>query len=282
MYWHTTNMKYTYHDSKGEHLHEIDGRPLIGTSTVVGVLSKPLTWWASGLAVTELGWVKELTAYSKPKPTKEEIEANKQQRLESAGVHLLELKAMEPESFVKLLDKAYKAHSVKLDKAADKVTDMHEELEQYVNDCMLIGEIIPPDEKAEHPAVKIFAEWAIKNVKRFIASEAHCYSERLWTGGITDCVAELNNGELAIIDFKSSKEAYISQFIQCAGYDIAASENGLFNSDGDLICKLEKEIDCYIVFPFGATKVEPATYVNVDGARKGFESAVCLYKLINI
>jgi hypothetical protein len=136
-------MRYQYYDSKGEHLHELDGKPLLGTSTVVSVIAKPLTWWASGLAVAELGWVKELTAYSKPKPTKEEIEENKKQRLESAGVHLLELKAMEPESFVKLLDKAYKAHSVKLDKAADKGSDMHLDLSNFIIACIKDNNGVP-------------------------------------------------------------------------------------------------------------------------------------------
>src|SRR5258708_4411153 len=100
-----------YKFDKENHLHSLDGKPLIGTSTVVGVVSKPLTWWASGLAVAKLGWVKELTLYSKPKPTKEQISKNAQQRLESAGVHLLSVKDMDAQQYLSLLDKAYRAHA---------------------------------------------------------------------------------------------------------------------------------------------------------------------------
>jgi hypothetical protein len=143
--------------------------------------------------------------------------------------------------------------------------------------------------ETESPQVKIFADWAIKNVKRFIASEAHCYSERLWVGGITDCIAELNDGKLAIIDFKSSKEAYLSQFIQIAGYDIEVSENGLFDDNGNSMAeipadsahKLDGLFDCYIVFPFGAEKVEPQYQYDAAAMKKGFEAASVLYKLIN-
>ena len=58
----------------------------------------------------------------------------------------------------------------------------------------------------------------VEHVEQFLLSEAHCYSERLWVGGITDCVARMKNGKLAVIDFKSSKDAYYGQFVQVAGY----------------------------------------------------------------
>ena len=47
-------MKYRF--EKEQHIHLLDERPLIGTTTALSVLNKPLTWWASGLAVEALGW----------------------------------------------------------------------------------------------------------------------------------------------------------------------------------------------------------------------------------
>lgn len=41
------------------------------------------------------------------------------------------------------------------------------------------------------------------------------------------------------MDFKSSKEAYLSQFFQIEGYDIAISENGIFDADGKHIGVVE-------------------------------------------
>ena len=56
-------MKYKFDESidpetgKQNHLHLLDGKPLTGTSSVEDVLSKVLTWWASGLAVEKFGWL---------------------------------------------------------------------------------------------------------------------------------------------------------------------------------------------------------------------------------
>jgi hypothetical protein len=264
------------------HLHSLDGKPLIGTSTVVNVLSKPLTWWAAGLAVEKLGWLKKVDPR---KSTKEEIERNKQQRELKAEYALENIAKLhtdgEPEKYLALLDAAYRAHADSLNKSADKGTDMHAELEAYVKDCITHRGAPLTQILAGHEPVRIFAAWAYQNVKRFIVSEGHTYSERLWTGGITDCIAELKDGRMIIIDFKSSKEAYFSQFVQVAGYDIEASENGIFDADGNLLLKLDKPIDGYVVFPFGAEKVEPQFQFDTIGVRKGFEACVTLHKLIN-
>ena len=38
---------YRFHNENDKHLHTLNGKPLLGTSTVVGVLAKPLTWRVS-------------------------------------------------------------------------------------------------------------------------------------------------------------------------------------------------------------------------------------------
>jgi hypothetical protein len=271
-------MKYQFDEEN--HIHSLDGKPLIGTSTVVGVLAKPLTWWAAGLAVTELGWVKSLKPNDKPKPTKEQIAQNAKQRLDRATEELLYVKQMSGEEYLALLDKAYRAHADSLTKSADKGTDMHAELEEYVKDCIAHGGAPLVQILSGSLAVRIFAEWAMGNVKRFLVSEGHCYSEKLWTGGISDCVFEDKQGRIGIMDFKSSKDAYLSQFFQIAGYDIAISENGVFDINGNLKLKVEKEINYYAVFPFGMANPAPQFHFDTAGAKKGFEAALVLHKLI--
>lgn len=270
---------YQYHDEAGQHLHELDGKPLLGTSTVVSVIAKPLTWWASGLACEVFGWIKKADP-RKAMPS--EVEANELARQKSALAMLERFSGMTPQEYVALGDKAYRAHADSLNKSADKGTDMHADLEAYVKRCIAENEGKPIDEMtANEDAVAIFAAWAGPNVTRFIVSEGHCYSERLWTGGITDCIAELNDGRMVIIDFKSSKEAYLSQFIQVAGYDIETGESGIVDNDGNPVLKLERPIDGYIIFPFGAAKVEPQFQWDTEAMKRGFEAAVVLYKLIN-
>jgi hypothetical protein len=262
-------MKYKFDDSideygKQKHIHTLNGKALIGTSTVLNVLSKPLTWWASGLACAELGWLQ-------PK------EYLPEEVIEKAGKSLEEIKNMSVEEYIKLLNKAYRAHSVKLDKTAKKGTDLHEELSKYVKSKIEKSNI--PDIEFDGKILPFIA-WANNNVKEFIASETYCYSERLWIGGIVDCVAVLKDGTTAIIDFKSAKEAYDSHFLQCAGYDLQISENGILTKEGGLIKKIDK-IDSYIVVPFGAKVVMPTIKNNTDDYKKGFESALVLYKLMN-
>lgn len=271
-------MSYRFINEKGEHRHEFNGRPLLGTSTVTGVIAKPLTWWASGLAVAELGWIKP--ADWRKKPTEEEVARIEKARINNALDMLEKYSGMKPEEYCKLLDKAYAAHSKTLAKAADKGTDMHADLEAYVKNVIKANGV-PYVEETDNRAVGIFSEWAFRNIRRFIVSEGHCYSERLWTGGITDCIAEMHNGKTIIIDFKSSKEAYLSQFIQAAGYDIAVSENGIHSADGTLTLKLEQPIDGYAIFPFGAEKVEPQFRWDTQKLKQGFEAATVLYKLSN-
>ena len=261
--------RYKFLDEKKEHLHTLDGRPLFGTTTVLNVLAKTLTWWASGLAVSELGW-------TNPKETPEE------ERIQTASERFGEIKALTDNEYLSLLDKAYKAHSVKLDKTADKGTDMHAELEKYVR-LMIDDQDARPTlmNGYEHPAVEIFAKWAVGNVSRFLAAERHAYSERLWVGGIFDLLYEDKDGKLVIMDFKSAKQVYMSHFLQCAGNDIQISESGVLDQDGNELMKLEKSVAHYGVFPFGAKNPEPQFYFNTEGAKKGFECCVELHKLIN-
>jgi hypothetical protein len=240
-------------------------------------MAKPLTWWVAGLAVQQLGWVKKADPR---KATRSECEENDKERMRAAIDQLDAYKTMFAPDYIKLLDKAYRAHADSLTKSADKGTDMHAELEGYIKRRIELNDGKPILTEVSSMVVNKFADWAVENVKRFIASEVHCYSERLWTGGITDCIFEDKQGRTAIMDFKSSKEAYLSQFFQIAGYDIAISENGIFDSEGKHIGVVEP-IQYYAVFPFGMENPAPSFHFDTAGARKGFEACVTLYKLIN-
>lgn len=261
---------YKFINTKGEHLHELDGKPLIGTSTVLNVLGKTLTWWAAELSAVEC------------------LEAG--EHIPTIRAEYLE--AVNSEDKKKAIDalckkyptfkKARFAHFDKKNKAADAGTDMHEELEKYIKSCIETNSGIPlAHSVGEIVQVSIFVDWALANIKRFIVSEGYCYSTRLWVGGIVDVLAELKDGQIGIIDFKSSKDVYFSQFLQCSGYAIEISENGLFDKEGNELYKLEKPISFFAVFPFGAKKVEPQFNYDVEAVKKGFESCVQLYKLIN-
>jgi len=264
---------YRYTDNTKQHLHEIfkDGNwhPLIGTSSVSEVLAKPLTWWASGLACAKFGWINKKDEDGKFRTNIS--------RLAHARARKETICNMEDEAYLSLLDEAYKAHSEKLDSSADAGNDLHALVEEYIKRCMKDGAVLYTGAVQIQP----FIDWAVRNVKRFLWSEGHCYSEKLWTGGISDAGFEDKDGKYVILDVKSSKAAYLSQFWQCAGYDTAISENGVLDAEGNVLFKLDKPIEYYVIFPFGMK--EPSAQINLDvtGGRAAFEAEVFLYKKLN-
>lgn len=263
--------RYSFDNTDDKHMHLLDGKPLMGTSTIVGVLAKPLTWWASGLAVAKLGWTK-----IQEKVGKKYIKNPRSERLAIASQKFAEIKQKTDDEYLDLLDEAYSAHSKNLKETASDGTDLHQELENYIK-AHMTGITITPN-----PRIEPFIKWTNANVKRFIWSEKHCYSEKLWTGGISDCGVELINGDYGILDFKRAKDAYTSMFIQCAGYDTAIEENGLFEADGTFIMRLDKPIKFYGIIPFGADVVGLHVRYDTEDLKKAFEACTLLHKLTNL
>jgi len=266
-------MTYRFIDEGKKHLHTLDGKPLLGTSTVVGVLAKPLTWWASGMAVSLFGWLNP-----KLHPP-ESVKSRAREVFE-------QIRELDLDGYISLLKKAYGAHAEKMDISAEAGTDMHSLLEDYVKKMISDQDGVPrlmnDDNEGEEnwKKVQLFARWAVENVEKFLYSEVHVYSEKMWTGGITDLVFVMKDGKTLIGDFKSSKEAYLSQFIQIAGYDLQQEENGILTNDGEKLSNPLK-VDGYVVFPFGGKEFVPAFRYNTEELKEGFKSACVLYKLSN-
>jgi hypothetical protein len=227
-------------------------------------LAKPLTWWAVGEGLKTLGWTPIFESRTRNRVSKEI-------RLKSVEPVIEWMRTLSREEYLEALDKAYYAHDKVKKEKADKGIDLHGILENYIKTKEILNDRILP-----------FVEWEKRDVKRWIFSEAHCYSTRLWVGGIADACAELNDGKIAIIDFKSSKEAYLSQFFQACGYAIQIEENGFFDENGLLLGKIEKPVDLVIVFPFGADEIKPCTYWDMEGGKKAFECMAYLHKITNV
>ena len=155
---------------------------------------------------------------------------------------------------------------------------------------MKIYQQLTPEEKIKYnypseeemKMIMPFVIWSNKNVKKYEYSEAHCFDEELWVGGISDAGAELKDGSYAVIDFKSSKEAYTNQFIQAAGYALQIDKNGLWSKDGKMNKKLDKPINALIIVPFGAEEIKPEIRYVISEYRKGFEWCVGLYRLLGL
>lgn len=260
-------MQYKFEEE--EHLHKLDEIPLTGVSSVMDVLSKQLSWWASSKALEPFGWTNAKFI-------------SKEERLKISSETHSKIKELSDEEYLALIDKSYSNHSTSLKKSATKGSKMHENLEEFVKECMNTGTIIPiafsPDEK---DAVKIFSEWAAKYVDKFIFSEAHCFSRDLWLGGIADAGAILKDGTIAIVDFKSAKEVYPNHFYQCAGYNILLESSGGLTADGEKLFDLPGKVGAYVVFPFGAKNPTGIVRYDVEQNKKAFLAALEIYRQNN-
>jgi len=261
-------MQNKYKFTKDAHLHLIwdesikDYRALTGTTSIIEVLGKPLTYWASGLACEKLGWLN-------PK------KATQEERDNSANKMLELIRTFSTQSYIALLDEAYHAHANVKKEKADEGTELHEALEKYVKQCIKQQDLLYIGDNTK---VQKFANWAYENLQNFIASEVNVYDEGLWLGGIVDCMARTKDGKLAIVDFKSSKDAYFSQFVQCALYDLQLA-NGYYDAEGNKKGNVEG-ISKYIICPFGAKEFAPTIIEQTNFLKEAAKACITLYRCI--
>ncbi len=239
------------------HVHTLDGKPLMGTSTIAKVLGGDFAFYGSGHAVMAFGVPdpKVLTKLKNGKAT----EGDELVLYRGLMQAMQSIAGMTTPEYAKLCTKAYFAHKTNLVKTGKEGTATHKELESYVQSCI--------DETGGEPqsmlnynsdAVVVFSEWACEHIKRFIWSEKNCYSEKLWVGGVSDCGAVLANNRRAVIDFKRSG-CFFNQFVQAGGYALQIAEHGLFDSEGNEFMS-PWHADDVIVFPNkGNPRIESAS-----------------------
>ena len=261
-----------YNFNKTDHVHSLDEKELMGCSTIVGIINKPLQWWVAEQTLLPFGWQK----YNKKVKGKYQIVPDK---VRLPGVQQMQavVSEMKPKVFLEFLDSCYKNHNVKKDKAAEKGTDLHSKLEVWVKLCMDHFEGKPIAEPIE--GIELFTDWARSNVKTFLWSEMHTYSEVLWTGGVAD-VGWLDHEDRVVAgDFKSAKDVWFSHFIQLAGYNIMLEESGGYTAEGEKIFDLPKPAERYCIAAFGKEVFDPIILDYVDDFKAAFKSSVHLYKL---
>ena len=226
-----------YRFNSADHIHELDCedgqgyKPLKGTTTVIKeVYPPPLAWYGSAKAVELLGYVTD----------KKEPDENKRTALLENGYGAIKklIGSGTATDYKEFLEKCYKNHNTYMKERGKIGKNAHALIEMYIRECLDNGgTVISHDAHSYDPLVVSFVKWAYENVKKFLVCEAHCYSERLWVGGITDWLAIMKNGKLYVGDNKPA--VYHSHFIQVAGYAVQIEKNGLFTENGTPIIKLE-------------------------------------------
>lgn len=259
-----------YKFDKENHIHNYDGKPLKGTTTVIKeVLPPMLAWYGSGLACKELGW------YDRKKGRTNYVE-------DEIGMPILkakfeELLKMTPEEYLKELDKAYKAHYVYMKKRGGEGTDTHKFIEIAVKDCIEKNHGYLSLKKYTNSEVERFAVWGRR--KCFLYSEVYVYSTTLWLGGQLDLVYEFEN-QRHIGDLKTSKSIYESAFIQAGLYDSQQEENGYYTEDGHKLGDKLK-IDGYTVINLPVGKeIKVKTYYDTDGLKNFSKNIVSMHNIL--
>ena len=102
-------------------------------------------------------------------------------------------------------------------KATSRGTDTHTLIEQYLKNMDLNSDVLPISEHLFQVAVP-----ALKRINNIYTLEGSLYSQYLGVAGTVDCIAEFD-GELSIIDFKTSKQPkprdwIDGYFVQCCAY----------------------------------------------------------------
>ncbi len=248
-----------YQFNEEVHLHVLDGKPLTGVTTILGVIAKPaLIQWSADEAVKYLGWFNE--KYT-----------DKEKGLEDLALHHKGIAGLSVEEFYKMLCEARVQHVKRKTAAADIGTDVHAEIEKYVK--LMIqdqdGQAMAMN-SYDNDQVKKFVEWAVENKLKFLESEKHVYSRENWYGGITDLVF-LKDGKKFVADIKTSSGIYGREFFfQMAGYQIALEEMGEKDFFGSTIIRCGKD---------GSFEVKDSFDLESDKA--GFMAALALYREIN-
>src|SRR3990172_983036 len=250
-------MQSSYRYISDEHIHILDDHPLCGTSTIIGTtLSKPLSYWASGLAVQTLG-VPDYHILGDIQRGKAPEEAVNLYR-SSAEIMRDRIGKMNTDEYMNLLDAAYRAHAKSLRVSSADGTDLHAELSRFLQ-----GEIAGQPAKDIPEQIMPFVKWSREFIEKWLFSEAHCYSRNLWVGGIADAAGivkpcgRLPQGGVVIFDFKSAKSTYFDHYIQVAGYACQIAENGIFNKNGDALEYEQPTFAGLAIVPFGNPDTTP-------------------------
>lgn len=229
-----------------QHLYTLDGKPLQGVTTVLGVIAKPmLIQWAANMACD----------YIQTNADKVDIEA---------GFNL--------DVWEKLIKEARTAHRKKKEKAGELGTEVHADIEVLIKKAIAHnkGRITTAHLESDKEQVKNFVKWAIENNVEFLASEQRMFSREMWTAGTADIICKID-GKLYVGDVKTSSGIYAEHFIQASAYAAMLTEIGAYKDfHGVIILNCRKDGGFEHKYNF-----------DLEGNLKCFKSALTLYRHLN-
>jgi hypothetical protein len=177
------------------HTYKVNSKVVYGVTSIIGIINKPqLMYWAVNQAVDFL---------------KNSLEPGK-------GYDEIEIG--------NILEGAKYAHRTKSKEATDLGKLFHSWAEDYINKKIAgKGKVKMPVNKKLQGSVKNFLDWEKEHKVKWLSSERKIYSKKYEYAGTLDAEARID-GELSVIDFKTSKAIYDDYFLQTASYIKAREE----------------------------------------------------------
>lgn len=200
-------------EKPNRHLYYVNGKQKTGVTTLLGIKdkSRPLVIWATGLAED---YLTDLVTKGK-KITEEDIYT-------ACGLH-----------------------EVRKQEAADIGTEIHDWAERYIRHKLKEdGAEMPemPDKKEVQIGVNAFLDWEKEHKVKFVTTERVVYSKKHDFIGKMDIEAIID-GDLCLVDLKSSNGLYNSVCMQTAAYAKADEEAGHKEYAGRWAIRLAKETE---------------------------------------
>ncbi len=197
----------------GSHAYYVNGKRKTGVTTFLGIKdkSRPLVIWATGLAEDHL---LDMLAAGKPIKDTDVIEA--------CGLH-----------------------EVRKQAAADIGTEIHDWCERYVRHRLKEkGFDMPemPEKQTVAIGVSAFLDWEKEHKVKFVSTERVVYSKKHDYIGKMDIEAIID-GDLCLVDLKSSNGLYNSVNMQTAAYAKADEEERGCEYAGRWAIRLSKQTE---------------------------------------
>lgn len=278
--------KYRFTTTGRSHTHELDRedgqgyKPLYGTTTVINeVYPPPLSEYGARLALRDVGYRRERDV-----PDLEQRKA-----IAAKGQDEVRLAAdMNIDDYMAFLEGLHDAPNKNRDAKAKDGKDVHARIEEYITWCLRKNYGKPSTYFVETElgnAIKPFIDWSLANVDHFLWSEANCYSEKLWVGGISDFGFVHKNGKVLIGDAKPS--IYPKNYIQAAAYGLQIKENGLFDAEGNIVGDYREDgdysqIDGYCIFDYNKGEARYLTGEWVKKLEEAFAFTVERYTQLDL
>ncbi len=193
---------------KDKHLYTVNGKPVYGVTSIVGIINKPaLINWA----------INATTDY---------IIANKERLGEEFASVIKESKSA--------------SHNISVE-ARELGTRVHSFADRWFpdNKFELVQELLKIDDEKERKAISAFIEFLKNNKIERQFGERKIYSKKYKYAGTVDFVGKINN-ELVVADYKTSSAIYPEYFLQTAAYAQALEEELKIKIKKTMIVRVSK------------------------------------------